>query len=49
MQKAATRARADGGDVAEREAALRDVETELASRGPASSEWQIHLRRLTSY
>lgn len=49
VQKASTRTRAAGGDVAEREASLRDIETELASRGPASSQWQIHLRRLTSY
>jgi hypothetical protein len=49
VQQATTRTRAAGGDVAEREAALRDVEGERASRGPASSEWQIHLRRLTSY
>jgi hypothetical protein len=49
VQQAATRARAAGGDVAEREAALRDVEAELALRGPASGEWEIHLRRLTSF
>ena len=49
VQQATNRTRAAGGDVAEREAALRDVETELASRGPASSEWEIHLRRLTTF
>ena len=49
VQQAANRTRAAGGDVAEREAALRDVEAELASRGPAESEWQIHLRRLTTF
>lgn len=49
VQRATSRTRAAGGDVAEREAALRDVESELASRGPARSTWEIHLRRLTTF
>lgn len=49
VQQATTRTRAAGGDVAERESALRDVEAELAQRGPALGAWQIHLRRLTTF
>jgi hypothetical protein len=49
VQQAASRTRAAGGDLAEREAALRDVEAELAVRGPALGEWEIHLRRLTTF
>lgn len=47
VQRAARRTREAGAEVAEREAALRDVEAELAARGPERPAWQVHLERLT--
>jgi hypothetical protein len=49
VQRAAGKQRDAGSEVAVREAALRDVEAELAARGPGESEWERHLRRLTSF
>jgi hypothetical protein len=40
---------ASGTARADHEAALRDVEAELAARGGATSEWEIHLRRATTF
>jgi len=48
VQRAAGRSREAGARLSVSEAALHDVEAELAARGPAESEWQVHLRRLTS-
>lgn len=49
VQRNARKIRAAGSQVAEREAALRDVEEELAVRGPERAEWQLHLERLTRF
>jgi hypothetical protein len=50
VQRQAGKTRDAGGELAVREAALRDVEAELATRGSdATSEWQIHWKRLTDY
>jgi len=50
VQRQASRTRDAGGELAVREAALRDVEAELAARsGDATSEWQLHWKRLTDY
>lgn len=49
VQRAASRSRAVGGALAEREAALRDVEQELALRGSEPSAWQLHWGRLTRF
>jgi hypothetical protein len=49
VQRAASRTRAAGGALAEREAALRDVEQELALRGSEATGWLLHWRRLTDF
>ena len=50
VQRQSSKARDAGGELAVREAALRDVEAELAARGSdGSSEWEIHWKRLTDY
>jgi len=39
-----------GADLGQTEAALRDVEQELAARaGEGGTAWQVHLRRLLSF
>jgi hypothetical protein len=49
VQRASNRTREAGAQVAEREASLKQVEAELAARGPERSEWQVHLDRLTKF
>jgi hypothetical protein len=49
VQRGAVKQRDAGAALAEREAALHEVEAELARRGPVRSEWEIHLRRLTTF
>lgn len=49
VQRAASRTRAAGSALAEQEAALRDVEQELARRGSAPSDWRLHWQRLTGF
>jgi hypothetical protein len=48
VQRQSERAREAGARLSESEAALRDIEAELGRRGPRESEWQAHLRRLTT-
>ena len=49
VQRASGRVREVGAELAEREASLRQVEEELAMRGPEQTEWQKHWQRLTKY
>jgi hypothetical protein len=49
VQRASGRTREAGAQVAEREASLKQVEAELAARGPERAEWQVHLDRLTKF
>lgn len=49
VQRQSGRVREVGAELAEREASLRQVEEELAMRGPEQTEWQKHWQRLTKY
>jgi hypothetical protein len=49
VQRAASRSRDVGGDLAEREAALRDVEQELAARASEAGGWEKHWQRLVRF
>jgi len=49
VQRASGRTREAGATLAEHEASLREVEQELAARGPSESSWQHHLRLLTTF
>lgn len=49
VQRHARGTREAGAQVAEREAALREVEAELAARGSERTDWEVHLERLTRF